>query len=220
VSVRDLKTRWDAVYEDGDATKSWTQGRPVVSLAAITAAIGDAKHAAIIDVGGGSSPLAAELVAEGYTDVSVLDISVRAMALARERMGERAERVRWIAADLLGWRPDRQYGLWHDRATLHFFVARTARERYANVARGAIAPGGYAVVATFAPDGPIQCSGLPVHRSSADEIAGVFGAQFTLLGSDQQLHRTPSGAEQSFTWAVLRRAGSSDDPGPRQAARR
>jgi SAM-dependent methyltransferase len=218
VSARELKTRWDAVYEEGDATKSWTQGRPVASLSAITAALGEAKDAAIIDVGGGSSPLAAELVAGGYTDVSVLDISVQAMVLARERMGERAERVRWIAADVLDWRPDRQYALWHDRATLHFFVTGAARERYGTVARRAIAPGGYAVVATFAPDGPTECSGLPVHRSSAEEIAGLFGAQFTLLDSHHQLHRTPSGAEQSFTWAVVRHARCSD-PNPRQAVR-
>jgi len=126
-------------------------------------------------------------------------------------MGERAERVRWIVADLLDWRPDRQYALWHDRATLHFFVIDSDRQRYASVARTAIAHGGYAVIATFARDGPTECSSLPVHLSSVEEIADLLRAQFRLVRSDHELHRTPSGAQQSFTWAVLRRAASIDE---------
>lgn len=205
MTTPDPRSYWDDVYADGDASKSWRQPRPLVSLSAIGAVLGDEKDVPIIDVGGGSSTLADELLNSGYTDVSVLDVSANAIGLAQERMGERAERVRWIAADLLEWRPEREYALWHDRATLHFFVLDSDRRRYAQVARTAIAPGGYAVTATFAPDGPTTCSGLPVHRSSSEEIAALFGAQFNLVSADHELHLTPRGAEQSFTWAVLRR---------------
>jgi trans-aconitate methyltransferase len=207
VSTNELKTHWDAVYAEGDATKSWTQRRPHASLAAVHALVANRKHAAIIDIGGGSSSLAAELVEAGYTDVSVLDISDSAMMLARERMGARAEQVWWIATDLLDWRPGRQYALWHDRATLHFFTADADRNRYGEVARAAIAAGGYAVIATFAPDGPTECSGLPVRRHAAEEIAELLGARFTLLRSDRELHQTPGGSEQAFTWALLQSDG-------------
>ena len=195
---------WDAAYAEGDEHRSWTQDRPRASLSAIHSVL-RSLEAPIIDVGGGSSPLAAELVAAGYTDVTVLDLSPAALQLAQQRLGDRAEGVIWLAADLLDWEPPRRYELWHDRATLHFFVDRAARERYADVARAAIAPGGYAVIATFAPDGPTQCSGLPVRRSSADEIASMLGAGFSLVSSDSELHRTPGGAVQPFTWAILRR---------------
>lgn len=205
MTAHGLGTYWDTVYAEGDATKSWRQARPLASLSAIRAALGEEQDAPIIDIGGGSSALAGELVAAGYTDVSVLDISATAMVLARERMGDRAERVTWIATDLLAWQPDRQYALWHDRATLHFFVVDHDRVQYARIAGAAIAPGGYGVIATFAPDGPRTCSGLPVRPSSAEEIAALFGPQFTLVSSDRELHRTPGGADQSFTWAVLRR---------------
>lgn len=205
MTTHEPETYWDHVYAEGDATKSWRQPRPRVSLSAIGSALGNEREAPIIDVGGGSSTLADELLTTGYTDVTVLDVSANALRLARERMGEAAERVNWIAADLLQWRPDREYALWHDRATLHFFVLESDRRRYAHVARAAIAPGGYAVIATFAPDGPTTCSGLPVHRSSPDGIAALLGAQFSLLSADHELHRTPRGAEQSFAWALLRR---------------
>jgi trans-aconitate methyltransferase len=161
----------------------------------------------IVDIGGGSSPLAAELVDAGYGDVSVLDLSPAALELARQRMGASAAQVRWIVADALQWEPERQYALWHDRATLHFFVDDTDRQRYADTARGAIEPGGHAVIATFAPDGPTECSGLPVRRSAMEEVAQLLGDEFTLLRGDRELHQTPGGGEQPFTWVVLQRAG-------------
>jgi hypothetical protein len=137
----------------------------------------------------------------------VLDLSAAALRLAQERVGDRATNITWLAEDLLDWAPPRHYALWHDRATLHFFVDDADRRRYAEVARAAIAPGAHAVIATFAPDGPTQCSGLPVRRSSARNIASMLGAGFSLVSSTNELHRTPGGATQPFTWAVLRRDG-------------
>jgi SAM-dependent methyltransferase len=215
VTPQDLETYWDTVYAEGDATKSWRQARPLPSLSAIRAALRDETDAPIVDVGGGSSPLAGELVAAGYTDVSVLDVSAAALGLARQRMGDRAGRVTWIVADVLAWSPDRGYALWHDRATLHFFVRDDDRHRYARVAGSAVAPGGYAVIATFAPDGPRTCSGLPVQRSSTQEIAALFADRFTLVSGDHEVHRTPGGVAQSFTWTVLRRRATVTDGGAR-----
>ena len=201
-----LQEYWDTAYGEGDATKSWTQDHPVASLSMIQAALEDRKSDAIIDIGGGSSSLAGELVAAGYRDVTVLDLSVAALYLARRRMGAQATRVAWVVADLLDWEPPRRYALWHDRATLHFFVDDADRQRYADVARSAIEPGGHAVIATFAPDGPTDCSGLPVRRYSPQDIARLLGEEFTLARADHQVHRTPGGVEQPFTWLVLRRA--------------
>src|SRR5262249_46370048 len=161
---------------------------PGPSLAFIEAAFEGRRDAAILDVGGGSSPLAAELMARGYRDLAVLDISATAIGLAQERMGEAATHVEWIVAGLLHWRPPRHYALWHDRATLHFLILDADRERYAEIARSAVAPGGHAVIATFAPDGPTNCSGLPVHRSSPEDIVELLGDQFTLVRAAEQLH--------------------------------
>jgi hypothetical protein len=136
----------------------------------------------------------------------VLDISTAALHLAHDRLGDQAERIHWLHVDLLAWVPERRYAIWHDRATLHFFVADADRARYRDVARAAIQPGGHAIIATFAPDGPRECSGLPVRRSSAEEIEALFGPGFSLVTADHELHSTPGGLLQAFTWAVLRRA--------------
>lgn len=123
-------------------------------------------------------------------------------------MGEGASRVQWIVADVLDWEPARRYAIWHDRAMLHFFVDDADRRRYADAASWAIEPGGHAVIATFALDGPTECSGLPVRRSSAQDIGQLLGDEFSLVPDDRELHQTPGGAEQPVTWAVLQRAAT------------
>ena len=209
VSVGDMGTdetsrHWEDVYAQGDERASWTQDRPEASLRAIAAA-GAAPDAPIIDVGGGSSRLAAALLEAGHTDVSVLDISAAALELAMERLGPDAGRVTWIVADLLGWTPERRYGIWHDRAVLHFFTADAQRAEYAARVRACLDTGGHAVIATFAPDGPTTCSGLPVRRSSADDVLALLGAGFRAIGTHVEHHRTPGGRTQPFTWVVARR---------------
>jgi trans-aconitate methyltransferase len=199
---------WDAAYADGDEDRSWTEDEPADSLEAI-AATGVPLDAPLLDVGCGSSRLAGRLLANGHTDITVLDLSAVALELARRRLGDEAEAVRWIAADLLTWRPERAYAVWHDRAVLHFFTAADDRRRYADTLCAALAPGGYAIIATFAPHGPQMCSGLPVIRSSAEEILSLLGAQFTARRMSVREHRTPSGSLQPFTWVVVQR---SSDP--------
>ena len=195
---------WDDVYAAGDAGVSWAQAHAGPSLAAI-AATGVALHEPIIDAGGGSSVLAGGLLAAGHTDVTVLDLSEQALRLARDRLGDRGAEVDWVVADLLAWRPPRRYALWHDRAVLHFFTEPAQRTAYARVLRQALAPRGFAVIATFAPDGPTRCSGLPVRRGSADEVLSLLGDGYELLQATRETHVAPSGRTQAVSWVTVRR---------------
>ena len=158
----------------------------------------------MIDVGGGTSTLVDELVSRGFTDVSVLDVSTVALDSSRKRLGPTSERVCWVCADVLAWTPERTYDLWHDRAVFHFLVDPADRRRYVQVARLAVRPGGYVIVATFATDGPARCSGLRVERYDTEGLCAAFSPGFALVGSRRELHTTPSGAVQPFTWVVLR----------------
>lgn len=200
----DRAAHWDAAFAGGDKERSWHQARPCESLRAIEAVVPD-RNAAIIDVGGGSSGLSGALLTAGYRDLTVLDISNTALSLARSRLGQSAEAITWIAADLLAWRPTRRYFVWHDRAVLHFFVDMDDRRAYAQTLDEALTPGGYAIIACFAPTGPDHCSGLPVHRSSADQILDLLGSAFSPVDSSVQVHTTPSNREQPFTWVTARR---------------
>jgi trans-aconitate methyltransferase len=198
---------WDAVFAGGDEQRSWYQARPSESLRAIKRVAPD-RAAAIIDIGGGSSALSGALLAAGYRDLTVLDLSKSALSLAESRLGESAECITWIAADVLAWRPARRFLVWHDRAVLHFFVDPNDRKAYAQTLCKALAPGGYAVIAGFAPTGPEQCSGLPVQRSSADDILDLLGPEFHVVESSVQVHTTPSNSRQPFTWVTARREAS------------
>lgn len=201
----DRAGHWDAAFAGGDERRSWHQAWPEDSLRTIRHLVSD-PNAPIIDVGGGSSSLSAALLAAGYRDLTVLDISRTALSLAEGRLGENAERITWIAGDLLTWRPRRRYFVWHDRAVLHFFIDADDRRAYAETLHEALAPGGYAIIACFAPTGPDHCSGLPVQRSSADDILNLLGSGFTAVYSGVQVHTTPSNQEQPFTWVTARRA--------------
>ena len=200
-----LGRHWDAVYADGDATASWTQAHPTRSLDAIGAIAPDL-NAPIIDVGGGSSTLAGALLTAGHTDVTVLDLSASALGIAQERLGDQADRLQWIAADLLRWKPTRRYAIWHDRAVLHFFTEPADRAQYAATLLDALRPGGHAVIATFALDGPNRCSGLPVRRSSAENVLRLLGDEFAGVSAAIEHHRTPSGRLQPFSWLVACRS--------------
>ena len=202
--VVSAESHWDDVYAGGDAAVSWAQAHPAPSLRAI-AATGLPAAAPVIDIGGGSSALAGELLAAGHRDVTVLDLSATALAIARERLGELGDQVTWIAADLLAWKPARGYALWHDRALLHFFTREDDRAAYAARLHAAVAPGGFAVIATFAPDGPETCSGLPVRRSDAGDMLELLGRRFRAVSAATLPHITPGGRTQPFTWIVAQR---------------
>jgi trans-aconitate methyltransferase len=201
----DRAVHWDAAFAGGDEQRSWHQACPADSLRTIQHLVSD-RNAPIVDVGAGSSSLSAALLAAGYRDLTVLDISKTALSLAESRLGEDAERITWIAGDLLTWRPRRRYFVWHDRAVLHFFIDAEDRRAYAETLQEALVPGGYAIIACFAPTGPDHCSGLPVQRSSADDILNLLGSGFRAVYSGVKFHTTPSGRQQPFTWVTARRA--------------
>jgi SAM-dependent methyltransferase len=200
------KRHWDAAYQARGARKvSWYQPEPALSLALIEE-LRIARAAAIVDLGGGASTLAARLLAQGFLDITVLDVSVRALQLARGALGAKSAHVSWLEQDLLSWPPQRKYDLWHDRALFHFLVDPAQQERYAETLRSALRPGGKAIIGTFAADGPTTCSGLPVARYDADRLATAFGDAFTPLATRREEHRTPGNSIQAFTWVALERA--------------
>ncbi len=196
--------RWDRVYQEHDpSTLSWFQPAPTMSLKLIDL-LGVERGSAVVDVGGGASPFATALVDKGYSDVSVVDISPAALARAQRQAGT-AVPITWICDDVLTWRPHHRFDLWHDRAVFHFLAEPSERDAYVTKLGTATRPGAAIVIATFAPDGPDHCSGLPVRRYSADELSACLGAEFVIVATRRELHVTPAGATQPFTWVAGRR---------------
>jgi ubiquinone/menaquinone biosynthesis C-methylase UbiE len=200
------KSHWDCVYADrADDALSWFQQHPRRSLALI-AASGVGSDAAIIDVGGGASHLTADLLSEGFADLWVLDISATALAASRTRLGAYADRVHWIEADVTQVDlPPARFDIWHDRAVFHFLTEPADCAAYAAAALCAVKPGGHLIIATFAEDGPEQCSGLPVARYDAASLASQFGDGCSLVHTAKEAHLTPAGKEQQFRYCLLRR---------------
>ena len=198
------REHWDERYRTvGAGSVSWFEPRPSLSLAMIEFAGLDPTDS-VIDVGGGASSLSAELVGRGFTDVTVLDVSDTALALARDGLDDPST-VEWITKDLLDWQPHRTWDLWHDRAVFHFLTERSQRDLYVDRLQTALAPGGTVCIATFAVDGPPQCSGLDVMRWSPDELLAELGTGFAEIAQGRHLHVTPNGGVQPFSWIVARR---------------
>ena len=205
--ARARATHWDTAYLDAPA-HSWDQERADRSLAALTDG-GVPDH--VLDVGGGASPLAGQLLDVGVRQVTVLDVSAAALAEHAARLGARADRVRWVEADVTRWTPEEQVDAWHDRAVFHFLTAAADRQAYRRRLHASVVPGGRVVVATFAPDGPDRCSGLPVARYEGAALSAELG--LTDVTFDREVHTTPWGAPQAFTWVIGRRQRSCSAPG-------
>jgi len=196
---------WDKVYTARREDQvSWFQDQPGPSLKLLEL-VGAKPDGAVIDIGGGASRLADSLLARGFSDVSVLDLSATALEAARARLGDAGTRVHWIVADMTTWTPTRAYDVWHDRAALHFLTDPADQRAYAARLRAALKPGGCAILATFAPDGPEKCSGLPVQRHDSASLAALLGPDFTLLDTRRHDHETPGGATQRFQFSTFRR---------------
>lgn len=200
------KTHWENVYETKPSdTVSWYEAVPTQSMAMLAVA-GLSVDSSVVDVGGGDSLLAGVLVDRGIRSVTVVELSRAALARAQARIGDKASRVTWLEGDITTLAlPSAAYDIWHDRAVFHFLTDPDDRARYTAAAARSVRLGGAVVIGTFALDGPTRCSGLEVARYSPEGLAAEFGDAFVLRHGIEDVHRTPSGAEQRFAWAVLTR---------------
>jgi SAM-dependent methyltransferase len=199
-------SHWEGVYRQKSASEvSWYQPHLKQSLLLISEARLPTT-ASIVDVGGGASTLVDDLLGLGYTDITVIDLAASALVQSKERLGDRAESVRWLAGDattdLLA---SASVDLWHDRAVFHFLTDEARRMAYIQQVERCVRPGKFVVLSTFAPDGPERCSGLPVARYSPDELAAALGPAFEKLADAREHHTSPSGAAQSFSYVLCRR---------------
>ncbi len=199
----DRKEHWDRVHTTRPETGvSWFESVPQVSLDMLDAA-GVTPETCVIDVGGGASHLVDALIRRGLTCLHVLDVSGAVLRRVKQRLGPDAARVSWIEADVAGDWSEPAVDIWHDRAVLHFLVDRQDQARYREHLDRSLRIGGSAIIATFAPDGPDTCSGLPVVRYSSETLASMLGDGFRLVETMAHSHRTPGNARQSFQYSRL-----------------
>jgi 2-polyprenyl-3-methyl-5-hydroxy-6-metoxy-1,4-benzoquinol methylase len=202
--VDERQQHWEEVYRRKEESEvSWYQVYPDISLQLIERS-GIGMSEPLIDVGGGASVLVDQLLLKGFSRVAVLDISPTALECAQQRLCEKASQVEWLQADVTQFQPPHRFTLWHDRAVFHFLTDESDRQRYIEVLKSTLQEGGYLLLATFALDGPGMCSGLPVERYDADKMQAVLGEAFTLQESRGEIHTTPAGKEQRFTYALFR----------------
>jgi SAM-dependent methyltransferase len=198
---------WNAIYRlKGEREVSWFEAAPTVSIEMIKAS-GIVPETSVLDIGAGESRLVDALLAIGLRRIAVLDVSAEALERARNRLGPAGKLVKWIEADVTAdWSAD-PVDIWHDRAVFHFLTEPGDRARYVAHLRTTVKPNGTALIATFAPDGPAMCSGLPVVRYSPETLDAELGPPFVLVETRRQTHVTPRGTTQSFQYSRFRRAG-------------
>ena len=205
-SEQDKKTHWEQVYSAKQSTEvSWYQQHPERSLELIRATDVDFS-AGIIDIGGGASTLVDCMLAAGYRDITVLDIAHAAIEQAKLRLDDAADKVKWIEQDVTTFDTQTLFDVWHDRAVFHFLTDPLDRSSYVHVMTRLLKPGAYAILATFALDGPEKCSGLEVVRYNADTLSAVLGDSFQLVDSCTESHVTPNAATQSFIYCLFKKS--------------
>ncbi len=196
----DKKNHWESIYERKMPTEvSWYQAEPAVSLKLI-ASTGIGNESEIIDVGGGTSVLTDRLFGRGFRNLTVLDISAKALDCAKKISPATAASVEWIAADVSEFAFTKKYDLWHDRAVFHFLTDANERKQYVQNLERALNPGGYAIIATFAVGGPTKCSGLDIVQYNSAKICDELNNAFELFDTVNEGHITPGGQEQKFTY--------------------
>ncbi len=201
----DRHAHWENVYQTkGEREVSWFQESPKISLDLIRAT-GVSVDASIVDIGGGASRLVDTLLDAGFEDITVLDLSEKALATSRARLGARGAKVKWVAADVTAWEPSQVYDVWHNRAAFHFLTDPKDRAAYAARVMRAVCPGGHVIIGTFALDGPERCSGLPVVRYDAGSLGIMLGPSFKLIEARNHVHQTPMGTVQRFQFSRFRR---------------
>ena len=199
------KNHWDRIYSTKQPEEvSWTQKVPRISLEFIHG-LALPKSASIIDIGGGESTLVDNLLDEGYSDITVLDISERALEKTKQRLGEKEKSVRWVVSDVTGFQPEKQYDLWHDRAAFHFLIEKDRIERYVMNARRSVKAGGFLIIGTFSLIGPKRCSGLDTRQYSEESLQTRLATGFKKLRCMPEDHVTPSGKVQNFLFCSFQR---------------
>jgi 2-polyprenyl-3-methyl-5-hydroxy-6-metoxy-1,4-benzoquinol methylase len=201
----DSKTHWEKVYTTKAPEQvSWYRPHLETSIALIEQSV-ISRDAPIIDVGGGESTLVDDLLARGFQNVTVLDVSQVAIETTKKRLGQVADRVHWLTADVTQVELEpRAYDVWHDRAVFHFLTRSEQRSAYVRQVALSVKPGGYVIISAFGPEGPTKCSGLDVVRYDADSLHDEFGARFRLVESSKELHETPFGTTQQFLYCYCR----------------
>ena len=195
---------WDAAYAPGDRERGWYQATATVSMELLTRC-GVASQAAIVDIGSGASVFLDDALAAGYANLTAVDLSVVGMAISRSRLGPQAAQVQWVHADVCTWRPPAPFQIWHDRAVLHFLLDHGQRQMYRETLMEGTEPGSWALIGSFSPDGPIMCAGLPVRRTSADELADFLGVQWRVVDTEDHEHIRPDGDTQAYVWIRAQR---------------
>jgi SAM-dependent methyltransferase len=200
-----VRTHWDKIYaEKSQGTVSWYRPHLETSLKLIERAA-PARPAPIIDVGGGESTLVDDLLARGFQNVSVLDVSQTAVDVTKRRLGAASESVHWLVGDITTIKLEPcTYDVWHDRAVFHFLTSSDERIAYVGQVARAVKTGGHVIISTFGPEGPTKCSGLEVIRYDAESLHKEFGARFHLLEKSKELHQTPFGTVQQFLYCFCR----------------
>lgn len=203
-NTAERRRHWERIYREKATDKlNWYQQRPAIVLDWIRE-LDLTPDAHIIDIGAGDSLLADHLLDMGFTDISLLDISTLALERVADRLGEQSKKLHWYAEDVLDFRPEEPFELWHDRAAFHFLREKSDIDRYVDLVGRAVCPGGHMILGTYSNEGPVTCSGLEVSRYSANELQELFGENFeprSWVGVD---HVTPAGGTQSFMYCLFR----------------
>jgi SAM-dependent methyltransferase len=200
------KEHWEQVYSTRLAEKlGWYKPRLDTSIRWIRELDLD-KGAPVIDVGGGASTLADDLLDEGFESIAVLDISESALAITKKRLGRQADLVMWLSGDITTYAlPQNRFELWHDRAVLHFLTGTEEQQAYCTNLLNTLRPGGYLIIAVFAHEAPPKCSGLAVRRYDHEELSSMLGDQFELVRHHKEKHITPRDIEQMYVYCLFRR---------------
>lgn len=203
--MSEIKDHWEKIYANMKLTEvSWYQPTPATSLRLIKSAVTQ-KEAKIIDIGGGDSFLIDKLLSDGFTDLTVLDISSNAINRAKRRLGAHSEIVNYIISDVVDFNPEEQFDVWHDRAAFHFLTDRDKIKQYINIAKRSIKPGGHLIVGTFAEDGPDKCSNIIIQKYSSTALIDLFSDEFDLVKGFNEEHQTPFDTIQKFTFVHLKK---------------
>lgn len=204
--MKDLKSHWEHIYQTKKLEEvSWYQPKPITSLKYIEA-LNLSKDAKILDVGGGDSFLVDSLLNLGYNNISVLDISEKALLRAKRRLGEDADKVNWIVSDAAEFKSNDIYDLWHDRAAFHFLNENSKKEAYLKNLENSLAPGAYVIIGTFSENGPKKCSGIEISQYSKIALSDLFDKElYEELGCEYIDHITPSGSVQNFSFCRFKR---------------